>query len=392
MPPRRENNLAREIVAALAESNLLNPAFRANPNDRAMEAMRAFCRMKPPQFDGESSDPLVADHWLSQIRKIFNALRITEDDLRVSIVAIQLVGEANEWWESVLGARRDARRMARAINRTNELDVENLTWAEFEELFENQYFPVTYREKLRRQFEELEQGNMTVSDYAIKFQSLSRFAPELVALEERKCRRFERGLHPFIKLLVVSQRIGRFSEIVECARSVEGPVSVRGDVEVWEPKQPSASASLPSGSSGSQGKKRQRESPQSLQVQQSVGSPTSSGKHGVSVRTQIVCHRCGQPGHFRAQCTQQQKACFICRAPDHLARRCPQKVEERNGPSSVRPGQSFVRHHSQFQSTSGQGSRVERGVSPTISQAPETPDVWGNFFSLVISFVRILSI
>ncbi|KAI8568203.1 hypothetical protein RHMOL_Rhmol02G0179500 [Rhododendron molle] len=67
-----------------------------------MEAMRAFCCMKPPQFDGESSDPLVADHWLSQIRKIFNALKITEDDLRVSIVAVQLTGEANKWWESVL--------------------------------------------------------------------------------------------------------------------------------------------------------------------------------------------------------------------------------------------------------------------------------------------------
>ncbi|KAI8524910.1 hypothetical protein RHMOL_Rhmol13G0186100 [Rhododendron molle] len=204
MPPRRENNLAREIVVALAESNLLNPALRANPNDRAMEAMRAFCHMKPPQFNGESSDPLVGDHWLSQVRKIFNALKITEDDHWVSIVACQLIDEANEWWESVLGARRDARRMARAVNRTNEPDVENLTWAEFEELFENQYFPETYHEQLREQFEKLEQGNMIVSNYDIKFQSLSRFAPELVASEERKCRHFEKGLHPSTKLLVVS--------------------------------------------------------------------------------------------------------------------------------------------------------------------------------------------
>ncbi|XP_058189399.1 uncharacterized protein LOC131306982 [Rhododendron vialii] len=293
-----------------------------------MEAMREFCRMKPPQFDGDSSDPLVADHWLSQIRKIFNALKITEDDLRVSIVACQLIGEANEWWESILGVRRDARRMARAVNQGNEPDEENLTWAEFEELFENQYFPETCREQLREQFEKFEQGNMTVSNYAIKFQSLSRFAPELVATEERKCRRFEKGLQSSIKPLVVSQRIGKFSEIVECARSVEISIGVQGNVEVWEPRQPIVSASLPSGSSESQRRKRQRDPPQSL---------------------------CGQPGHFRAQCTQR-KTCFICGAPDHLARRCPQKVGEHNGPSSVRPGQSFVRHHSQFQSTLGQGS------------------------------------
>ncbi|XP_058216760.1 uncharacterized protein LOC131327630 [Rhododendron vialii] len=224
MPPRRENSLAREIVAALAKLNLLNPALRANMNDRAMEAMKAFCHMKPPQFDGESSDPLVVDHWLSQIRKIFNALKIMEDDLRVSIVACQLIGEPNEWWELVLGVRRDARKVARAVNRTNEPDVENLTWVEFEVLFENQYFLETCREQLREQFEKLEQGNMTASDYIVKFQSLSRFAPELVAMEARKCRHFEKGLHSSIKLLVASQHIRKFSEIVECARSVENPM------------------------------------------------------------------------------------------------------------------------------------------------------------------------
>ncbi|XP_058202865.1 uncharacterized protein LOC131317324 [Rhododendron vialii] len=298
MPPRRENNPSREIIAALAELNLLNSALRTNTNDRTMEAMRAFRRMKPPEFDGESSDPLVADHWLAQVRKIFNALRIMEDDLRVSIVAIQLTGKTNEWWELVLGARKDARRVAMAINRTNDPDVENLTWAKFEELFGNQYFPETCREQLREQFKKLEQGNMTTSDYAVKFQSLSRFAPELVATEERKCRHFEKGLHSSVKLLVVSQRIGKFSQIVECARSVEISIGTQGDVEVWKPKQPTASASLPSGSSWSQGRKRQREPPQSLQVQQSFGPPTSSGSHGVSVEPQIVCRRCGQPVTF----------------------------------------------------------------------------------------------
>ncbi|KAI8559869.1 hypothetical protein RHMOL_Rhmol04G0208900 [Rhododendron molle] len=273
-----------EIVAALAESNLLNPSFRANTNDRAMEVMRAFYCTKPPQFDGESSDPPVADHWLSQIRKIFNTLKITEDDLRVSIVAVQLTGEANEWWESVLGARRDARRVAKAVNRIDEPDVENLIWVEFEEPFENQYFPETCCEQLREQFEKQEQGNMAVSEYATKFQSLSRFAPELVGSEERKCKRFEKGLHPSIKLLVVSHHIGRFSKIVECARSVENLVGTQGDKEAWEPRQPTASISLHSESSGSQGRKRQREPPQSLHVQQSLGPPTSSGSHKVSVK------------------------------------------------------------------------------------------------------------
>lgn len=108
--------------------------------------------------------------------------------------------------------------MARVANP----DAENLTWAKFEELFDNQYFLESYREQLREQFEKLEQGDMTVSDYATKFQTMSHFAPELVAIEERKCRRFEIGLHESVKRLVVSQRITKYSEIVECAMIQRG--------------------------------------------------------------------------------------------------------------------------------------------------------------------------
>lgn len=87
---------------------------------------------------------------------------ITEDDLRVSIVACQVTWEANEGWESILGSRRAARTAAQAY----EPDVENLTWAEFEELFEGKYFSESSHEQLREQFERLVQRSMTDSEYA----------------------------------------------------------------------------------------------------------------------------------------------------------------------------------------------------------------------------------
>lgn len=124
-----QDPLARDFVTALAAANLLHPAPRDNTDNRALVAMREFCHMNPPPFNRESSDPLVANHWLAQIRKIFNALMITEDDLRVSIVACQLTWEANEWWKSVLGSRRDARRVASTAAQAYEPNVENLTWA-----------------------------------------------------------------------------------------------------------------------------------------------------------------------------------------------------------------------------------------------------------------------
>jgi hypothetical protein len=136
----------REFVAALTEANLLNSAARANVGNRAIDAMKEFRRLNPPQFSGEGGDFLLANHWLSEIRKLFNALKIVEDDLRVNIMACQFAGEANEWWESILESRKDARRTAKLAARIDEPDVEMLTRADFEVLFENQYFSESYRE------------------------------------------------------------------------------------------------------------------------------------------------------------------------------------------------------------------------------------------------------
>ncbi|KAI8572386.1 hypothetical protein RHMOL_Rhmol01G0194600 [Rhododendron molle] len=208
---------------------------------------------------GRVVTPLVADHWLAQIRKIFNALKVTEDDLQVSIVACQLTGEAKEWWESILGLRRDTRRATRVASQVNEPDEENLTWAEFEELFENKYFSESYYEQLRNQFERLDQGDMAISEYATSFQTLSHFAPELVVTDDRKCRRFEKGLHLSIKKFVVGQQIGRFSHIVECARSINYTEEIPEEAKVRESRKQTIDKSVSIETSGRQGRKRQRE-------------------------------------------------------------------------------------------------------------------------------------
>ncbi|GFY91106.1 hypothetical protein Acr_07g0013020 [Actinidia rufa] len=82
---------------------------RANTLNRAMEVVREFRKLNPPMFDGVSSDPLVANHWLSKIRKLFDVLDVTEDAVRVKLVACQLSGEANEWWKSILATRKSVK-------------------------------------------------------------------------------------------------------------------------------------------------------------------------------------------------------------------------------------------------------------------------------------------
>ncbi|GFZ01016.1 hypothetical protein Acr_14g0006510 [Actinidia rufa] len=164
----------------------IEPDVPIIPSQFAREVVAAMLEMERTRHEE------IPGQWLSKIRIIFNTVRITEDDIKMSFVSYQLIGEANEWWESI--------KEAKGVDR-------GMTWADFESTFEDQYFPEAYHDELRDQFEKLVQGDMTISEYAIKFQSLSRFAPDLINTEAKKCKRFESGLNSSFRLYVISQRI-----------------------------------------------------------------------------------------------------------------------------------------------------------------------------------------
>ncbi|GFS34044.1 hypothetical protein Acr_00g0031960 [Actinidia rufa] len=122
-PPK---TLLTDFVAALMAH--MTQAPRANTSNHAMEVVREFYKLNPPMFDRVSNDPLVADHWLSKIHKLFDVLDVTEDAVRVKLVVCQLSGEANEWWKSILATRKESRGLSRMAGNVNEPDVENMTW------------------------------------------------------------------------------------------------------------------------------------------------------------------------------------------------------------------------------------------------------------------------
>ena len=41
---------------------------------------------------------MVADHWFMQVEKVLEAMEITYDMNRIRLVAFQLEGEAQVWW------------------------------------------------------------------------------------------------------------------------------------------------------------------------------------------------------------------------------------------------------------------------------------------------------
>ena len=71
-----------------------------------------------------------------------------------------LKGEASHWWKANKG------RAGEGV----------ITWERFKELFCENYFPESVKNRMEIKFLELKQGNMSVAEYAAKFNELARFA------------------------------------------------------------------------------------------------------------------------------------------------------------------------------------------------------------------------
>ena len=148
---------------------------------------------------------MVADHMFMQIEKVLEAIEITSDATRIRLGEFQLKGESQVWWDWVKTSRY----------------LEAMTWAEFQELFMDEYFPDTARRARAHVFLELKQGAMTVMDYVARFTELPRFSDDYVATDMAKVRRFETGLKFSIRSRIVGLRLQVMDSMVGTTLTIE---------------------------------------------------------------------------------------------------------------------------------------------------------------------------
>ncbi|XP_024026718.1 uncharacterized protein LOC112093117 [Morus notabilis] len=170
-------------------------------------------------------------------------------------------------------------------------DVEGMTWKQFEALFNEQFFPQSYRDEKAMEFMGLQQGDMTVREYEARFNELSCFAPSLIESERTKCLKFKKGLKGVIQKSVVALRHRVYSDLVAAAISVEQEhITFLQDREALgrtsggpqrsnrkSRDQGHGSGGVPSGSSGSSGSRK-------------------SGPYS------FKCHHYGELGHIKRNC------------------------------------------------------------------------------------------
>ncbi|XP_028075690.1 uncharacterized protein LOC114277928 [Camellia sinensis] len=153
-------------------------------------------------------EPLKAETWLLEMEKLFEVFPSSVTQ-KVLLATYTLKDEAWRWWLLV---------------RNNNGDM---TWAHFNEIFYNKYFPQCFRDRKMLEFQELKQGRMSVAEYEAKFIELARFVAHMVDTNYKKARKFEEGLDLDIFDRVGVLKIPTYVKVLDRALMAEANLAAK---------------------------------------------------------------------------------------------------------------------------------------------------------------------
>jgi len=95
-----------------------------------------------------------------------------------------------------------------------------MTWERLKELMEHQYYPSDIQRTKEREFLSLKKGNLSVMEYAFRFNELSQFTPHQVSTEESRMDHFEQGLRGNIKSMIAGRTFENFQDMYQRAARI----------------------------------------------------------------------------------------------------------------------------------------------------------------------------
>ncbi|XP_074563063.1 uncharacterized protein LOC141819710 [Curcuma longa] len=295
-------------------------------------ALAAALKSRFTLFHG-GTDPRVAQSWIETVERTFHYTACTEWE-KVELAAYHLRDEAEIWW--------DTQRIM--------LGEQHITWARFREMFDSQYFPLSYQMTLRQDFQSLRQRGRSVMEYNAEFNRLARCCPELVAEDRSRMLQFTQGLDGHLQVRLAGLGISSYQEVLDRALMIESAHQrAFGDKKKQKKSvQDSAPTQQPqTGGQQHRGRRdfRQGGSGPSGKTQRSGQS--STGRSGFSRQDQrqsgrdSYCARCGAKDHVISACTLEQSVCYYCKLPGHVSRDCSLRAAQRGAPvTSTQGGQA----------------------------------------------------
>ncbi|XP_060974556.1 uncharacterized protein LOC133039665 [Cannabis sativa] len=210
---------------------------------------------------------------------------------RVNCAAFMFQDHARVWWD--------------IVNQTRDVSV--MTWEEFKKLFEEKFYNVAVRTSHQEDFVKLTQGKMSVAEYTLEFDLLSKFTDLALIAEEAE------------------QQVMKEQAAKDAAMTSNPPDggNVSKGIDSSNPEHKRKAEA--SGASGGNRKFR--------------GNRGGRQGRGSSFRSYPKCPKCKK--HHPSEC--RAKACFQCGMVGHFIKDCPQaRKEEPKKNAAQNPGRLFT--------------------------------------------------
>ncbi|KAA3461417.1 reverse transcriptase [Gossypium australe] len=216
----------------------------------------------------KDGDPEKAEFWLENTIRVF-------DELSCMKCVVSLLRDSTyQWWNTLVAV----------------VPKERITWEFFQEEFRKKYISQRFIDQKRKEFLELKQGKMLVTEYEREFVRLNKYARECVSTEAIMCKRFEDGLNEDIKLFVAVLELKEFVVLVDRACKAEELVKEKRKTEM---------------ESHDLRKRQWSKSFQSSSKKSRDFSTRSTTSAGYSSRGKSK--QCGSQDHFIRECPEMMK-------------------------------------------------------------------------------------
>ncbi|KAA3461998.1 maturase K [Gossypium australe] len=226
----------------------------------------------------KDDDPERSKFWLENIIRVFDKLSCTPEECMKCVVSF-LRDSAYQWWNTLVSV----------------VPRERITWEFFQEEFRKKYISQRFIDQKRKEFIELKQGKMTLTEYEREFVRLMDSACKAEELVKEK-RKVEMESHNSRK----RQMNKSFQSSSKKSRDF-----------------PTRSATLAGFSNRSKSKQYSRIKAQT----------TSVATVGNTWPNRSECPQCGR--RHPSECRAQERAYFKCGSQDHFIRKCPEMVEKK---------------------------------------------------------------
>jgi hypothetical protein len=118
----------------------------------------------------------------------------------------QLIGAASKWWNSYISGHEQP---------------ESIVWKEFKDNFILHHTPVSAMKLKRKEFLNLKQGQMTITEYGDKVIQLSLYAPRSAESDKKKREHFIKGLNEDLQSILSLHEYSSLQDVINKAIRLE---------------------------------------------------------------------------------------------------------------------------------------------------------------------------